>query len=219
VAVEEEESGAAVGVGKELEDGRPAEARGELLRYGAGGDDGEEARDSSDEVAELGVLVRPEAEQRRGGVEEAADGEGGARGGGAPREQVRLRGQQAAALRQPRLVGRERAAEAAGRGGQREEVAGSEVRRDERQHVLREGEDEVGAVPGDGEHRGDLGWVGGWGAALFPPSDFFFLLAHHDNNSSSASSSWSGRFINKKILIRTASVSCPLLSDRTHTHH
>jgi len=60
VAVEEEDGGAAVGVGEELEDGGPSEARGEVLRDGAGGDDGEEARDGGDEVAELGVLVGPE---------------------------------------------------------------------------------------------------------------------------------------------------------------
>jgi len=111
-------------------------------------------------------------------VEEAADGEGVARGGGAPGQEVRRGWQQAAALRQPRLVGGERTAEAARRGGERQEVAGTEVRRDERQHVLRQREDEVGAVPaGGGEHRGDRGGRGrGRGrGSCSARSDFLFL--------------------------------------------
>ena len=123
-------------------------SRGEVLRDGAGGDDEEEARD--DEVAELGDLVGPEgAEKRRGGVEEAADGEGGAPGGGAPGEEVGRRGESAAALGEPGLVGGgagERVAEAAGGSGEGEEVAGAEVRGDQGEDVLGEGEDEAAAV-------------------------------------------------------------------------
>ena len=49
------------------------------MRDGAGGADGEEARDGSNE---LGILVGPKAKERRGGVEEATDNEGGPIGDG-----------------------------------------------------------------------------------------------------------------------------------------
>jgi hypothetical protein len=187
VAVEEEDGGAAVGVGEELEDRGPAEAVGEDLRDAADGDEGEEAREGDDEVAELGVLVGPEAEQRGGGVEEAAHGEGGPSRGGAPGEELRLRGEEAAALREPGLVGAaggESVVEVARGGGEGEEVAGAQVGGDQGEDVLRQGEDQIGAVAGElgGGHRDRKEGRGGegsvwWGdcARSLACLSFFFL--------------------------------------------
>lgn len=106
-AVEEEEGGVAAVVGEELEDGGPEEARGELLGDGADGDEGEEAREGEDEVAELGVLVGPEAEERGGDAVAAGQGVGVERrgGGGCVRhrrwERLRGAGRHHAAVRRP----------------------------------------------------------------------------------------------------------------------
>jgi hypothetical protein len=84
------------------------------VRDGTSGDDREEARDGDDEVAELGVLVGPEPpEQRRGGVEQR------------PSEEVGRGREQAAAPREPGLVGG--GATTGERGEEREEVAGVEA--------------------------------------------------------------------------------------------
>lgn len=95
LAAVEEEGHGAVGFGGDLEDWGPQEGAGvdaggaELLGDDAAGDDGEESEHDEDDIAELGILVDPDAEEGEGGVEEAAEGSVGGEGGPPFREVLR----------------------------------------------------------------------------------------------------------------------------------
>lgn len=150
-AVEEEGHGT-VESGGDLEDGGPEEGAGvdaggaELLGEDAAGDEGEEAEHDEYDIAELGVLVDPDAEEGAGGEEEAAEGAVGGEKG-PPFGEV-ARGEEAGggALDEPELVGEGEGAEGAAAEAEAAEVAGEEGGREDGKDVVRQREQQLRAT-------------------------------------------------------------------------